>query len=36
MERMQVQVLVLGAVAMATVGVFGMLRMLDALLRAAF
>ena len=36
MERMQIQVLVLGAVAMATVGAFGVLRMLSALLQAAF
>ncbi len=36
MERMQMQILVLGAVAMATVGAFGALRMMDALLRAVF
>jgi hypothetical protein len=36
MERMQIQVLVLGAVAFAGVGAFGALRMADALLRAVF
>lgn len=33
MDRMQIQVLVLGAVAMATVGVFGALRLVDAMVR---
>lgn len=36
MERMQIQLMVLGGVALAGVGAFGVLRMLDALMRAVF
>lgn len=36
MERIQIQVLVLGGVAFAAVGAFGALRMVDALMRAVF